>query len=115
MQNFRNLKIWQRGIEIAKQIYRITNQLPAEEKYGLASQMNRAAVSISSNIAEGTSRDSAKEQKRFLQIALGSAFELETQLVLLKELNLIDDSTTSTVSKNISEEQKMLYALINKS
>lgn len=115
MQNFKNLKVWQNGIVIAKEIYELTRQFPNEEKYGLASQMNRAAVSIPSNIAEGTSRSSSKEHKRFLQIALGSAFELETQLVLVKELEIISEANLSAISKRINEEQRMLYTLINRS
>ena len=76
MKNYKELIIWQRGIEIVKRIYVITKQFLVEEKYGMVSQVNRAAVSIPANIAEGSSRNSAKDYARFLQISLGSAFEI---------------------------------------
>ena len=84
MRNFRTLNIWQEGIAIVKQIYRLAEWLPVEEKYGLKSQICRSAVSILSNITEGCSRNSQIDFKRFLEIALGSSFELETQLLSLK-------------------------------
>lgn len=90
MRNFRKLKIWEQGIDIVKQIYRLSQKLPANEKFGLISQITRAAVSIPSNIAEGSSRNSQIEFKRFLEIAMGSVFEVETQLVIIQELNLIE-------------------------
>jgi S23 ribosomal protein. len=85
MRNFRNLEIWKEGITLVKLIYKLANELPNEEKYGLRSQITRAAVSVPSNIAEGCSRNSEVEFKRFLEIAIGSLFELETQLVLIIE------------------------------
>lgn len=87
MRNFRDLNVWQDSIRLTKEIYRITSKLPKSEMYGLASQMNRAVVSIPSNIAEGSAKDSQKEFIRFLRISLGSAFELETQLEICIELN----------------------------
>ncbi|WP_139135180.1 four helix bundle protein [Roseivirga sp. 4D4] len=78
MRDFKKLKIWQSGIQLVEQVYQVTNTFPNAEKFGLTSQMTRAAVSIPSNIAEGGARNSQKEYKRFLEIALGSAFELET-------------------------------------
>lgn len=90
MRNFRKLKIWEQGIDIVKEIYRLSQKLPANEKFGLISQITRAAVSIPSNIAEGSSRNSQIEFKRFLEIAMGSVFEVETQLVIIQELNLIE-------------------------
>ena len=89
MRNFRNLNIWQQGIELVTYVYEVAAQLPKEEKYGIASQICRASVSIPSNIAEGCSRNSDIEYKRFLEIALGSAFELETQLVIIQKLKTI--------------------------
>ena len=82
MRNFRNLNIWKEGIEIVKEIYKLSQKLPSEEKFGLRSQITRAAVSIPSNIAEGCSRRTAKDFARFLDSALGSSFELETQIML---------------------------------
>ncbi|MCG8698779.1 MAG: four helix bundle protein [Bacteroidales bacterium] len=78
MRNFRNLNIWQKGIQLVKMTYKISAQLPKEEVYGLKSQICRAAVSVPSNIAEGCSRNSEIEYKRFLEIAMGSLFEVET-------------------------------------
>ena len=89
MRNFRELLIWQKGMEIVRQVYIVTPLLPDIEKYGLKSQLQRAAVSIPSNIAEGCSRDTERDFKWFLQIAIGSAFELETQLTISHQLNLI--------------------------
>ncbi len=75
MRNFRNFKIWEEGIAIVTQVYKLSKSLPSEEKYGLRSQICRSAVSIPSNIAEGCSRNSETDFKRFLEIALGSSFE----------------------------------------
>ena len=80
MRNFRELKIWQKGIDIVVEIYVLTALLPAEEKYGLKSQLQRAVISIPSNIAEGCSRESDPDFKKFLEYAIGSAFEIETSL-----------------------------------
>ncbi len=94
MRNFRELEIWKDSIEIVKAIYSLTKELPDIEKYGLISQMNRCSVSIPSNIAEGCSKDSQKDFVRYLQIALGSTFELETQIVICKELGYLNNSET---------------------
>lgn len=83
MRNFKNLTVWQKGMNLVKEVYFLGKYLPNNEKFGLYSQMTRAAVSIPSNIAEGCGRQSDKEFKRFLEIALGSAYELETQLLLV--------------------------------
>ena len=86
MHNFRELKIWKMGIEIAKSIFQLTRGFPVEERYSLTSQLTRSAISIPSNIAEGCGRKSDKEFNQFLSISLGSAFELETQVILAYEL-----------------------------
>ncbi len=78
MKNFKKLKIWQKGFKIDIETYKISKEFPVEEKYGLCSQVNRAAISISSKIAEGSSRRSQKDYFRFIEIALGSRFELES-------------------------------------
>lgn len=88
--------------------------LPVEEKFGLRSQMCRAVVSIPSNIAEGCARGSEIDYKRFLEMALGSSFELETQLLLTKELNLAPRDTVDKLMSSIIREQKMINSLITK-
>lgn len=84
--NFREIKIWQKALVIVKDVYAFTSNLPKEEKYGITSQINRSAVSIPSNIAEGSGRTSNKEFIRFLEIAISSSYELETQLILAQDL-----------------------------
>jgi four helix bundle protein len=91
MHNFRELRVWKEGIEIAKQVYLLSAIFPKDEKFGLTSQIRRAAVSIPSNIAEGAGRGSNKEFAHFLNIALGSAYELETQLILTQEFGFISN------------------------
>ena len=82
MHNFKELRVWKEAIELAKLVYKTFAQFPPDEKYGLKSQVNRAAVSVPSNIAEGSGRGSNKEFAQFLKIAIGSAFEIETQMIL---------------------------------
>src|ERR1035437_5481636 len=89
MHNFRELKIWQEAMKIAKTSYKLTKLFPSSETYGLTSQINRAAVSIPSNIAEGAGRNSNKEFTQFLNISIGSCFELETQIMLAFEFAYI--------------------------
>ena len=88
IKNFQDLRIWQKGIEVVKEIYILTKKFPKEELYGLTSQMRRSAVSIPSNIAEGFRRYHNKEYKQFLYIAMGSCAELETQIIISYELGL---------------------------
>jgi len=89
MQIYNNLEVWKLGISLVKEVYKATQNFPREELYGLASQIRRVAVSIPSNIAEGAGRNSRKEFLQFLYIALGSIAELETQLIIAKELNYL--------------------------
>ena len=89
MHNYQELKIWQESRILVKSIYSLTVNFPKEEIYGLTSQIRRAAVSIPSNIAEGTGRNSDKEFQRFLDFAVGSLFELETQIILANDLNFV--------------------------
>ncbi len=84
--NFRELKIWKEAMEIAKLTYKLTKELPPEEKFGLVSQINRCSVSLPSNIAEGTGRTTEKELVYFLNISISSSYELETQLLLVNEI-----------------------------
>lgn len=114
MKNFRKLIIWQKGIDLVVDIYTFSNELPSDEKYGLLTQIRRASVSIPSNIAEGSSRSSEKDFKRFLEIAIGSAFELETQLLIVQKLNLVDKSKCDILIQSLQEEQKMINSLITK-
>jgi four helix bundle protein len=86
MKNFKELRIWQLGMKIAKEIYLLSQELPDQERYGLISQITRAAVSVPSNIAEGSSRESDRDYKRFLEMALGSLFELETDLLVIEDI-----------------------------
>jgi len=114
MRNFKELKIWQKGFDIAVKSIKLTSTFPKEEKYGISSQVTRAAVSISSNIAEGSSRKSEKDYSRFLEISLGSSFELETQLLIAGAVNYGDAEARAAILKDIDEEQKMLMSFMNK-
>ncbi len=114
MRDFRKLDIWKNGIIIVAQIYKISENLPADERFGLKSQITRAAVSIPSNIAEGCSRNSEMEFKRFLEIAMGSLFELETQLIITIELDFMEKEQLEAVLNLISKEAKMINSLISK-
>lgn len=111
MKDFKNLKIWQNGIEVVVDIYKKTEDFPQEEIYGLISQIKRSAVSIPSNIAEGSGRNSDKDFKRFLDVALGSSFELETQLIIAQKLNYLDEWDFSNLNKQLDEVQKMIIGL----
>jgi len=109
MHNFKELKIWQRSIDMAEDIYNLLVDYPDFEKFGLTSQMRRSAVSIPSNIAEGSGRDSNKDFRRFLAISLSSAFELETQLILSNNIGFISESAYKEISAKLQELQKMIY------
>jgi len=114
MRNFRELEVWKEAMEIVKRIYAITNTFPTNEKFGLVSQMNRCAVSIASNIAEGCSRKSEIDFARFLEIAIGSSFELETQILIAKELNYTSTEITDNLVTNLNTLQKRLNSLREK-
>ena len=114
MRNFRNLNIWKDGIALVAEIYQMATLLPEDEKYGLKSQICRASVSVPSNIAEGSSRNSEIEYKRFLEIAMGSLFEVETQLIIIKELNLISEEKINLIIELVHKEQNMINNLITK-
>jgi four helix bundle protein len=114
MRNFRKLNIWNQGIDLAVRAYEICKHLPKEELYGLRSQMTRAAISIPSNIAEGSSRESERDFKRFLEISLGSCFELETDLILAEKLGFIKSGLLADFFSDLTKEQKQLNNLISK-
>ncbi len=107
-RNFRQLLVWQRSMDLVKDIYSISSNLPKKEIFGLQSQIRRASVSISSNIAEGASRKSSKEFKRFIEIAIGSSFEVETHLLLINDIYSLK---TSLIINEVNEIQRMLYGL----
>jgi four helix bundle protein len=113
-RHYKDLLIWQRGIGLAKLIYRLTANFPNEQGYGLTSQLRRAAVSIPSNIAEGQARRSTKEFLQFLSHAEGSLAELETQLLLSVELGFSEQTQVEPSLKKIDELQKMTVALKRK-
>lgn len=109
--DYRQLKVWQKAMDLATEIYRLVKYLPREETYALSDQMRRAVVSIPSNIAEGNGRNSVKEFVNFLSIARGSLWELETQLELCVRLNYIDHDQISNALSLITEISKMLNSL----
>ena len=113
MKNYKELIIWQKGIEIVKKVYILTKQFPGEEKFGIVSQITRAAVSIPANIAEGSSRNSDKDYARFLQISLGSAFEVQTYLIIAREMNWAKIENISELESLLEEEIKMIHRFIN--
>lgn len=114
MRDFRNFDIWIDGISLVKEVYKLSSLLPNDEKFGLKSQICRAAVSIPSNIAEDCSRNSEIEFKRYLEIAIGSSFELETQLLIIQDLKLISDKELCFIFDLLKKQQKMLNSLITK-
>ncbi len=110
MHNYKNLHIWQDGIKLARRIYEVTSTFPANEKYGIVSQMTRAAVSIPSNIAEGAGRSSSKEFANFLNIAIGSIFELHTQIVICEQIGYIDAETVKELEAQTFTLQQQIAA-----
>jgi len=115
IKNFQDLRIWQVGIEVVKDIYILTKKFPKEELYGLNSQMRRSAVSIPSNIAEGfIRRYHNKEYKQFLYIALGSCAELETQIIIANELDYINETEKTELIEKIKYICRMTAKLIQK-
>ena len=114
IKDFRDLDIWKKGIEIVKDIYNIVEKFPKQEFQGLVSQIQRSAVSIPSNVAEGFNRFHNKEYKQFLYIALGSCAELETQIEIASELKYIYNEKKKNILERINHESRMLTNLIKK-
>ncbi len=112
MQDFRQLQVWQKSHALTLDIYRATVNLPREELYGLTSQIRRAASSIPANIAEGCGRNGDAELKRFLQIAMGSASELEYHLLLARDLSYLEDADYERLNRATVEVKKMLASFI---
>ncbi len=112
VQSYRDLIAWQKAIELAKWVYRITEGFPQREIYGLTAQLRRAAVSVASNIAEGQGRQSSGEFAHFLGTARGSLFEVETQIVLARALGLLDSRDAEQILAKATELAKVLQGLI---
>jgi len=111
MHQFEKLKIWQKAMNISENVYRVSESLPQDEKFNLTSQMKRCAVSMPSNIAEGSGRNSKNEFAHFLGIANGSTFELITQLMISKRLELIDEEKIAPIINELVEVSSMNFAL----
>lgn len=114
MSYYKDLIVWQKSYELALQVYSVSKTFPKEEVFGLTSQMRRAVVSIPSNISEGNSRGGKKEYIQFLRVALGSSAELETQLMLCKDLHLIEEIDYIRINALLSEVIKMLSVMIKR-
>lgn len=114
MNNYKELKIWQKSMDLVEKVYKITSNFPIEEKFGLISQIQRCAVSIPSNIAEGAGRNSNKEFRNFLGIANGSANELNTQLLLSIRIGYVKEEDLDEIFNLVTEIQKMNFTLIKK-
>jgi four helix bundle protein len=113
MHKFKDLKVWQKSRVLSKEIYFLTNSFPKEELYGITSQIRRCVVSIPSNIAEGAGKNSNPEFNRFLDIANGSASELETLLILSNDIGLLSNNDLTMLVSQLTEIQKMRYSLKN--
>lgn len=114
MRDYTKYDVWKEGIDICVQVYEITEPFPDSEKFGLTSQLRRASVSIPSNFAEGCSRSTEKDFKRFVEISLGSAFEMKTQLIISKRLGFISETRLADFINSINKLSKQLNALRNK-
>ena len=113
-RNFREYPVWQDAVNLSTQVYKLTGEIPWFEKKGLCDQMQRAAVSIASNIAEGSSRPSNTDFAHFLDIALGSTYELETQLLIAKNIGYINDETYNHLKSSVLSIECQLCGLIKK-
>jgi len=109
MHNFKNIIAWQKAMSLVKEVYLLTEKFPKQEVYGLVSQINRSAISIPSNIAEGSGRNSNKDFMRFLDISISSSFELETQILLAKELGFITEEKMILILEKLVEVQKLIF------
>jgi len=112
MHKFKELLVWKKAVEISVKLYSLTKNFPDNEKFGLVSQINRCGVSIACNIAEGAGRNNKKEFRNFLGIANGSAYELETLLIIGKEINYIKGKDLENFTIEVDEIQKMLFSLM---
>jgi four helix bundle protein len=110
-RSYKDLEVWQLALELVKEVYRVTGNFPSSEKFGLTQQIRRSAISIPSNIAEGQFRNSSKEFKQFLSISLGSAAELETQLIIAKEIDYLAIDKFNSLLDTLERIMKMLKKL----
>lgn len=106
MHKFKELDVWKKSENLAAKVYRLTKNLPKEDRFGLISQMNRSVVSVASNIAEGAGRNSNGEFKQFLGIAIGSLYELETQLIISKEIEYVSSSDLDQYHRILTKSLK---------
>jgi len=114
VKTYRDLLVWQKAMQFVTRIYAVTNKLPKEESYGLISQIRRSSVSIPSNIAEGYGRNSSNDYIRFLQISIGSLYELQTQLEVCLNLKYVSQLLFDDMNEKSREIERMLSTLINK-
>jgi len=114
MKDFRQIKVWHKAHQLVLDVYRVTRDFPADEKYGLTSQLRRAAASIPTNIAEGCGKSTDKDFARFLQISYGSANEVDYLLLLAKDMSMLRLELYETMNNSLIEVKKMLAALIRK-
>ncbi|MFB2119350.1 four helix bundle protein [Parapedobacter sp. 2B3] len=114
MHHLKELHVWQKAIELATYVYKVTIDFPVDERYGLTNQIKRAVVSIASNVAEGAGRNSDREFVHFLGIANGSAYELQTQIIIARNLGLLDENHTKYIEEQLNEIQKMIYGFQKK-
>jgi four helix bundle protein len=114
VKGYEELLVWQKGIELAKEIYRLSRKFPASERFGLTGQLQRAAVSVPSNVAEGQSRRNTAEFRQFLYQALGSLAEVDTQLVLARELGYLDGADAAGALSSVRELRRMMHGLVNR-
>lgn len=113
-RNFRNYKVWQDAVEYASKVYKITSEMPWFEKKGLCDQLQRAVVSISSNIAEGAAKPSDIEFAHFLDTSLGSAFEVETQLLISKNVGYLSSDIYESLLTDLNEIERQINGLISR-
>ncbi|HEX9664902.1 MAG TPA: four helix bundle protein [Patescibacteria group bacterium] len=114
LESYRDLIVWQRGVELTTEIYKLTSGFPKSELYGITSQLRRAAVSIPANLAEGYYRNSKKDYQRFCYISFGSGSELETLIIIAKRLKFIPEQAYEKVDLLLEEVMKMMNSLIRK-
>ena len=112
MHDYKKLNVWMEAMKLVTEVYKMTKTFPSEEKFGLVSQINRSAVSIPSNIAEGAGRNSTKEFINYLTVANASSYELETQLLISRNLGYINDGQLLPLTSAIETIQKMIFKLI---